>query len=385
MPYFSFSLKQNFLNKPEMPIEWQTIKVNKVYFSKNTLLWKNLIKNKNKEFINNVKFENRLKNNNLKGKTLFCLPPSIGLGDSIEYALAFNSIFIKKEFKNSAIAFCGKYKIIFEKYFDFKNKVYADFISQNEILKFDNIFHLSLEIPELKYQKYIRSDIESVLTKFFKTSKKRKPLKKKKIKINKINIFPISKSPIRTMPANLINEIIVSFSKKYEINVVLDNSAISVAIEKNIKTKNFNKLKPESLESLIQIVKKTEFGIFVDSGPLHLAKIFGIEGVLMITTVSDKILLNNFKTIHPIKNFFTSAHCVAPCGLTNLFNYNNLVGCYESLKIKKENLLKIGNINSMQRGQIKKTYTDFIDEPVSCIKNIKFNFFIDQINQKILK
>ena len=385
MPYFSFSIKQNFLNNSEMPIEWQTIKVNKVYFSKNTLLWKNLNKNKNKRFINNIKFENRLKNNILKGKTLFCLPPSIGLGDSVEYALAFNSIFVKNKFKNSAIAFCGKYKIIFEKYFDCNNKVYSDFISEDELLNFDNIFHLSLEIPELKLQKYLRSDIEDVITKFFKTSKKRKTLKKKKIKINKINIFPISKSPIRTMPAKLINEIIASFSTKYEINVVLDNSEISASIEKNININDLKKLKPDSLESLIKIVQQTEFGIFVDSGPLHLAKIFGIDGVLIITTVSDKILLNNFKTIHPIKNFFTSAYCAAPCGLTNLFNYNNLIGCYESLKIKKENILNIDNLNSMQRGQIKNTYTDFINKPVSCIKNIKHDFLIDQIKQKILK
>ena len=136
---------------------------------------------------------------------------------------------------------------------------------------------------------------------------------------------------------------------------------------------------------MIKIVQQTEFGIFVDSGPLHLAKIFGIDGVLIITTVSDKILLNNFKTIHPIKNFFTSAYCAAPCGLTNLFNYNNLIGCYESLKIKKENILNIDNLNSMQRGQIKNTYTDFINKPVSCIKNIKHDFLIDQIKQKILK
>ncbi|MDC0195139.1 hypothetical protein OAJ82_02600, partial [Alphaproteobacteria bacterium] len=179
--------------------------------------------------------------------------------------------------------------------------------------------------------------------------------------------------------------IINNFSKSYEINLVLDNTKISTSVEKNIKEKNVNKLKPDSLEGLIQIVKKTEFGIFVDSGPLHLAKIFGIQGALMITTVSDEILLNNFQTIYPIKNFFTCPYCIAPCGLTNLFNYNNVVGCYESLKIKKQNLLKIDNINSMQRGQMKNTYIDFIDKPVACIKNIEFDFFINQIKQQIFK
>ena len=47
MPYFSFSLKKNFLRDIKLPIEdIDNIVNNKIYFSKNTYLWKTLNKNK---------------------------------------------------------------------------------------------------------------------------------------------------------------------------------------------------------------------------------------------------------------------------------------------------------------------------------------------------
>ena len=54
MPYFSFSLKQNFLSKDELLLlNISQPELNKVYFSKNTNLWKHL--NKKKKF-NEYKF-----------------------------------------------------------------------------------------------------------------------------------------------------------------------------------------------------------------------------------------------------------------------------------------------------------------------------------------
>ena len=47
MPYFSFSLKQNFLSKDELLLlNISQPELNKIYFSKNTNLWKHLNKKK---------------------------------------------------------------------------------------------------------------------------------------------------------------------------------------------------------------------------------------------------------------------------------------------------------------------------------------------------
>ena len=102
MPYFSFSIKEN-LNSSE----FENIKQNITYYSKSTKLWKLLNSKKMKSIINFIKFENRIKVSKLKKNILFCVPPSIGLGDAIEYGLAINSIKENLFFKKIGIAFVG--------------------------------------------------------------------------------------------------------------------------------------------------------------------------------------------------------------------------------------------------------------------------------------
>ena len=47
----------------------------------------------------------------------------------------------------------------------------------------------------------------------------------------------------------------------------------------------------------------------MDSGPLHVAKMFNKRGVLIETSVSSKIFLKNYKLIKGIKNSFLSHFC----------------------------------------------------------------------------
>ena len=116
MPYFSFSLKQNFFNNNIIKYDFSKIQVDTTFFSKNTFLWKNLNNKENKKYINFINLEKRTKVKLAKGSILFCLPPSIGLGDAIEYGIALNAVYSNNIFVNSAIAFTGRYKSIFQKY-----------------------------------------------------------------------------------------------------------------------------------------------------------------------------------------------------------------------------------------------------------------------------
>ena len=156
-----------------------------------------------------------------KSSILFLMPPNIGLGDAVEYAMAIETITKKKKFKLIGIGFTSQYDYIFLNFFKFKN-VYKHLISEENLKKYDTIFHFTKEIVQLKNQKYDRADIEKVICNYFKTNIKRKVSKKIK-KIKKLTIFPISTSPIRTMPTNLINAIISEFSKKIKIEIVLDD------------------------------------------------------------------------------------------------------------------------------------------------------------------
>ena len=379
MPYFSFSLKQNLFIKKNVKIQKNiALKANNLYFSKNTYLYKFLNKKNLQSNINQIHYEKRKKIEYFGKKILFCLPPNIGLGDSIEYALAIKAIILKKKFDLVGVAFIGRYKNIFKKYFQIHN-IHEEVISKDEMDKFDTIYHFSLELDEFRLQKFIRSNIEKVILNKFSCKQYRNMRSEIKI-INKLTIFPISQSPIRSLSVDVIEKLIEKFSKKFDIEIILDeNSVISKYIEKNIDFNNCIKLKPRSIEKLCDIVENIDFGIFPDSGPLHLAKILGKKGILIVTSVDESILLDNFTSISSFKNNYSSNFCCATCGLTNIFNYKNQSGCFDSLSVNLTSVVD-KNINSLQRGSLKDKYLDFIKNPVACIKNINIDNLINQIN-----
>ena len=139
------------------------------------------------------------------------------------------------------------------------------------------------------------------------------------------------------MPPFLINEIIKTYKDKLKIEIVLDNSDISNFIESRLLFNNIKIIKPKNLEKLSSVVDKIEFGIFMDSGPLHLAKLLNKKGILIVTSVSHRELLNENENIFPIQNNFKSKYCSSPCGLTNVFNLDGKTGCFQSLKISRKN------------------------------------------------
>ena len=374
MPFFSFSLKKNFLKRKEFPyIAKKEIKNNITYYSKNTKLWKVLNKQESIKYINFVSFEERKPIALLKDSILFCLPPSIGLGDLIEYAIFIEKLEKSKKFKKVGVAFIGKYSFILKKYFNVKY-VFSEIISKEKYYNFNNQFHVSLEVEVLKLQKYNRKDINKCLSKYFGLNVINKNFNKfNKTNLEKITIFPISQSPIRSLPPFLINKIIKAYKDKLKIEIVLDNSDISNFIESKLLLNNINIIKPKNLEKLSNVVDKIEFGIFMDSGPLHLAKLLNKKGILIITSVSHKELLNEDENIFPIQNNFKSKYCSSPCGLTNVFNLDGKAGCFQSLKISRKNFFKIKNLNSLQRGNIKDSYVDLISKPVGCVENININ------------
>ena len=374
MPFFSFSLKKNFLKRKEFPyIAKKEIKNNITYYSKNTKLWKMLNKQESIKYINFVSFEERKLITQPKDSVLFCLPPSIGLGDLIEYAIFIDKLEKSKKFKKVGVAFIGKYSFILKKYFNIKH-VFSEIISKEKYYSFNNQFHVTLELEVFKLQKYNRKDINKYLSKYFGLNIINKNFKKfNKKNLTKITIFPVSQSPIRSLPPFLINRIIKAYKDKLKIEIVLDNSDISNFIESKLLSNNINIVKPKTLEELCNVVDKIEFGIFMDSGPLHLAKLLNKNGILIITSVSHRELLNEDENIFPIQNNFKSKYCSSPCGLTNVFNLDGKVGCFQSLKISRENFFKIKNLNSLQRGNIKDSYVGLILKPVGCVENININ------------
>ena len=146
MPFFSFAI-----NEIKPPLTKYNITSNKVYFSKNTELWK-LLNKINISKLNKLKQEKRHKIKKISEKILICLPPSMGLGDAIEYASAIKVVSGSNIFQKVAVAFGGEYVFLFKNYFNLENN-FPLIISKTNMLQFDTIFHLSLEMKSFVNKK----------------------------------------------------------------------------------------------------------------------------------------------------------------------------------------------------------------------------------------
>ena len=380
MSFFSFSLiKDSFVYLST------NIEPNKKYYSKDIALSKEL-NNKNK--INSfaeLNYETRTAITKVGKKLLICLPPKFGLGDAIEYGIAINSLIQIKKFNKIGIAFTGDHYYLFEKFFSFVD-IYPIIISQEKLSSFDTIFHITLEIKALKFQKYKRSNIAEEICKYFKVpliDYKKEITKVKKDDIKTISIFPISTSTIRSLPLNVLEEIIKTFSNIYKIKIIFDNSDHSKYLFENIKNKRFIFLQPKNIENLILEISKTNFGIFVDSGPLHIAKCYSKNGILVETSVSSKILLSNSKKLLSAENKYRSNYCNGPCGLVNVFAYESKVGCYETHKLNFKDIVSLKNKKNLQRWNKREINPHLISNPVGCIKQIDVKNIIELIRYKI--
>lgn len=379
MPFFSFLIKDNIDLLNDF-----NIKPKQLYFSKSTKLWK-ILNNKNNNKILSVNREKRKKLNKIGNSVLFCLPPNIGLGDAIEYARALKSLDHNNLIKDFAIAFTDCYSFIFSDYFNLKN-IYPFIVSKEDFNKYETIFHFTLEIKHLKNQKNVRSNIEKEIKKYFKIKDKSDFFiqTKEVSEIKKISIFPISNSPIRTMPPFLLNTLINFLKNFFNLEVYFDkNSEISNYVLDHTDKENIIVIDSENKESLVNSIKEVDYGIFMDSGPLHIAKLFNKKGILIESSVSSENLLQDYNKIISINNKFRSSYCVSPCGLTDLFNYNNKIGCYDSLKI---NSIDINNNNLfylMNRRGVKDKYTSFVEKPVLCLQSLNVQTILNYIKKDL--
>ena len=172
------------------------------------------------------------------------------------------------------------------------------------------------------------------------------------------------------MPIEILTKLINLLKKHFNIEIFLNqNSEISNLLYKRLIDEDTKIIDPKNTIALISAIKKIEYGIFMDSGPLHVAKMFNKKGLLIETSVSTKILLRKYKMIKGVENTFSSSFCIAPCGLTDIFNHNNNHGCFDSLQIERAKFKRENYSNMISRG-VKNHYKKFFFKPVGCLSSL---------------
>ena len=152
------------------------------------------------------------------------------------------------------------------------------------------------------------------------------------------------------------------------------SSDISNEFEKKLNLDFVDIYSPKNLDELNDFCKKIEFAIFCDSGPLHLSKLYGKKGLLISTSVDSSKLISKFDNILTFNSKYKTQYCNAPCGLTNIINFNGNHGCFDSLKINKKDIMRFDKKNLLNRGNLAKSYKFYTDIPVGCVKSLSLKY-----------
>ena len=81
------------------------------------------------------------------------------------------------------------------------------------------------------------------------------------------------------MPIKILNGLIKFLTKDYYVEIFLDhNSKISNFLYDKINIEKAFVIDPKNKQDLISSIKNIQYGIFMDSGPLHVAKMFNKKG-----------------------------------------------------------------------------------------------------------
>ena len=80
-----------------------------------------------------------------------------------------------------------------------------------------------------------------------------------------------------------------------------------------------------------------------------------------------------------VKNKYQSNYCNGPCGLIDVFFYDNQIGCYETHKLNFKDISSFKNQKYLQRWNKRENNSHLISNRVGCIKQINVKNIIELI------
>lgn len=162
-----------------------------------------------------------------------------------------------------------------------------------------------------------------------------------------VAILPMASSPLRTLPPPVTATLAAALAATGPVTVVLNAyQGIKPAYERALTP-----LLPEGVAlspgfpttaGLMDFLAAQDFVVTADSGPAHLSKLFGTNGLAVYTSASGEVLQGRHRNLGRWQTAFSGPHCVAPCGLAKLrATADGRIGCMGSLNLPVEALPRL--------------------------------------------
>ncbi|MBX2832315.1 MAG: lipopolysaccharide heptosyltransferase family protein [Rhodospirillales bacterium] len=308
-----------------------------------------------------------------KTRILF-LVPSDALGDCVGMALFMRSF--SKHYPGTEIAVLNSASAsdIFALVPNIE--IFQLFISAHQMARFNHIIDLS-EMEGWKDIAQMPVNTEETLCEAFGIAPE--PITHRKLSVgpgSKIGIVPMASAPLRTLPPELIRNIIRHLSEKeFEVSVLLNAyQGIMSTYKAELGVPESHRVKYldgfPTVGGLIQFISDQDYMILADSGPAHITKLFQTQGLAIYTSASGKTLQGRHKNLRSWQSSFAGDWCAAPCGLAKLrATEDGRIGCMGSLNLSVEEL---NAFPSMRNKGMAEFFT--FNQPVPCVRQLSLDF-----------
>ncbi len=183
-----------------------------------------------------------------------------------------------------------------------------------------------------------------------------------------IGIFPLATSPLRTLPFAATIAMARSLCDLGPVSIYLNRDqgqgkAYLQALRGKL-AENVNIIEGlPSIGALMAAVRDIDYGVFADSGPAHMSKLFATPGTAIYTSAPGDILQGRFTNLRRWSVPYKGEHCQAPCGLAKLRqSRDGRIGCMGSLECSLDDLPQVP---SGSHGDIARR---LLENPVPCVR-----------------
>ncbi len=157
-------------------------------------------------------------------------------------------------------------------------------------------------------------------------------------------VLPLASSPLRTLPVAVSEALCQALAQEGEVTLCLNRSQHQGVLY----ARELADRLPAgvtvvdgfaSIGALLTAIDAFDYVVLADSGPAHMAKLFGTPGVAVYTSAPGDILQGRFENLRRFTVDFQGPRCTAPCGLAKLRQTAaGEIGCMASLDVDLEDL-----------------------------------------------
>lgn len=304
-----------------------------------------------------------------RGRRVLFLLPSQALGSNVATLLFLKSF--QRQHKPRAMGvFCARsaadiYLI------DKKIKVYSLWIGRKDLKSWDVVIDLG-HLESRRNVDIWPVDMEAELLSAFDLAPCEEEYPSAARALNTaephIGIFPLATSPLRTLPFTATIAMARSLCDLGPVSIYLNRDqgqgkAYLAALKGKLPEEVTVIEGLPSIGALMEAVRDVDYGIFADSGPAHMSKLFATPGTAIYTSAPGDILQGRFVNLRCWTVPYKGDFCAAPCGLAKLRQSRaGRIGCMGSLECTLDDL---PHVPSGSHGDIAR---QLLENPVPCVR-----------------